>query len=940
MSACTIEPVDLRCEYKVNPLGIDVDIPRLSWKLRADGRGRKQGAYQVLVASSPELLAEDKADLWDSGKVESDHTVNVVFDGLLQERSLSYMSSMKKRWWKVRAWDADDRVSDWSDTAWWEFGLFLRTEWHPEGDWKTRWIGLRTDPIVDGLDPALYLRRDFALPKPVKRARLFATALGVYAPYINGTRAGDEVLAPGYTDYHKHVQYQTYDVGHLLREGDNAIGMVLAGGWFSGWSPFNGFHTFGERPRSVVQLHVEYEDGEEAIVASDEEWTATTGPVLASDIYMGETYDARREMPGWSEPGFDAGDWSPVDIQRWGTVPVKAQAAPPIRRMGELKAVSVNTLPDGAVIVDLGQNFAGRVRLTVRGTAGDTVTLRHGEWLNPDGTLWTGNLGSAKATDTYILKGGEEEIYEPTFTYHGFRYVEVTGYPGEPSLDAVTGIVLHADIPQTGAFECSNPLINKVHEATLWGQRSNFLSVPTDCPQRSERAGWTGDGMVFAGTACFLMDSASFLSKWMLDIEKAQSDKGSFPDFAPRAATAWDGDGAPGWAEAGIVIPWTLYQRYGDTRIIRKHYAAMTKFMDYIREPNGNYLRQERCNHNMADWLNMDAYTGWDTLATALWAYDAMLMSRMARAIGREHDAVAYEELYGNIKTAFNEAYVTEDGRVLGENIGHPPGDKFERREETDNQTGYVLALAFDLLDGDARRMAADNLVERIKARDWHLSTGFIGTGFLLPALEKIGRLDVAYRLLETDTLPSWIYMVKSGATTMWERWDGWTEERGPEASLNHFAFGCVCDWLYRSVAGIDVDLDRPAFRHIVMRPRPGGSLDWAGAEYESVQGKIASRWERKDGTFRWNITIPPNTTATVHVPTSDPESVTESGTPAADAEGVEFVRTAVGRHRVAQTAPGAVLQDPENTVIYTIGSGDYFFEAKEKRLVEASPSI
>jgi len=910
MNDASIAPVDPRCEYKRNPLGIDVSVPRLSWKLASDARAQAQSAYQVLVATREDLLEEGKADLWDSGKVISNDSSQVAYAGLPQERHIGYCSSLQRRYWKVRVWDGEDRVSDWSETAWWEYGLLTRPDWTATTEWKNWWMGLEAGPIVDDLQPVLYLRRDFTLAKPIRRARLYATALGLYKLYTNGSLVSEDIFTPGFTDYHRHVLYQGYDVTDLLRETENTLGVVLAGGWFCGWCPFGGYRSYGERPRALVHLYVEYEDETVEVVVSDDTWKGSTGPILASDLYAGETYDARLEAPGWAEPGFDCSDWKSVDTCQWGTVPLEAQQAPPIRRIEELNPIAMQTAPDGKTIVDLGQNFAGWVRLKVRGEAGDTVVMRFGEWLNTDGSLWTGNLGSAKATDTYILKGTGEEIYEPSFTYHGFRYVEVSGYPGELTEDALTGIVVHADCELTGTFECSSDMINKIHEATKWGQRSNYLSVPTDCPQRSERAGWTGDAQIFARTGTFIMDSAAFLAKWIVDVRKAQSNRGAYTDFAPRSITAWDGDGAPAWADAGIIVPWVVYEAYGDTRVIRKHYASMQLFMNYIGEVNPNYLRQNRCNHNMADWLNVDAYTGWDVLATAFWAYDAMLMSRMARAIGREDDATRYDELFARIKAAFNGAYVSDDGRIMGENVARAPGETFERKPETDNQTGYVLALAYGLLDGDIRRAAGERLVERIEQRDWHLSTGFNGVRFLLPVLADIGRLDVAYRLLETETLPSWGYMVQSGATTIWERWDGWTGEKGPQASLNHFAFGSVCEWLYTAVAGIDTDADRPGYKHIVLCPLPGGSLTWTRAEYESIHGRIASHWRRENGAFHWEVTVPPNTAATAHVPVGESGNVTEGGQPVEKAPGVTFERTEGDR------------------AIYALGSGTYRFES------------
>jgi len=621
MDNATITPVFLRCEYKVNPLGIDVKKPRLSWVLESDerdvhaveDRGRMQSAYRVLVATSEELLNEDKGDLWDSGKIESEQSNQVVYDGKVLSRTYQNDDTFRRCYWKVRVWDKQGRASRWSDTAWWEMGFLSQP------DWKAKWIGFQTPPLVEDQDLGAcpYLRKEFKVEKPVARARVYASALGLYRLFLNGERVGEDYFTPGWTDYHKRVQYQTYDITEMLRSGENAIGMVLAGGWFSGRCGFSGYRVYGDRPHALVHLHLFFEDGSTEMVVSDDSWKASTGPILASDIQMGETYDARREMPGWAEPGFDDSAWQPVDTQQWSTTPLVAQYAPTVRKTQEIRPISMNRLPDGCFVFDLGQNIAGWVRLKVQGDAGTTVRIRHAEILNADGTINPKNYGYAKSIDYYTLKGGGEEIYEPSFTYHGFRYVELTGYPGEPGLDSVTGIVVHTDTPLTGTFECSNPMVNKIYENTVWSQRANSMTVPTDCPQRSERAGWTGDAQIFARTACFNMDVAAFLTKYMTDVVDAQSAEGAFPDFAPRIPAGWAGDAAPGWGEVGIIVPWTLYLCYGDTRILEKHYHAMQRWMDYIYEENHNYLRQNRTNNNVADWLNVDSYTAWDMLATA-----------------------------------------------------------------------------------------------------------------------------------------------------------------------------------------------------------------------------------------------------------------------------------------------------------------------------------
>jgi alpha-L-rhamnosidase len=607
-------------------------------------------------------------------------------------------------------------------------------------------------------------------------------------------------------------------------------------------------------------------------------------------------------MTGWAEPGFNDSEWYGVGLEGLGQALLVAQPDEGVKVTEEVMANTVTEPESGVYIFDMGQNMVGWVRLKVEGEPGTEVTIRHAEALNPDGTIYTTNLRFARATDHYVLAGrGEEEVYEPRFTFHGFRYVEVTGYPGEPPLDAITGRVVHSATPPTGSFECSSPMVNKLQSNIVWGQRGNFLSIPTDCPQRDERLGWTGDAQIFVRTASFNMDVAAFFEKWMVDVEDAQSPEGAFPDVAPLLPMSLDlSRGAPAWGDAGIIVPWTIYRFYGDTRIVEKHYGAMTRWLDYLREANPELLRMNKLGNNYGDWLSLFGdTTPRDLLATAYWAYDAKLMAEMARATGRDGDAAAYEELFENIKGAFNRAYVDPEGRVKG-----------------DTQTGYVLALHMDLLPEELRAAAAEHLVEAIERKDWHLSTGFVGVGYLCPVLTETGHSDVAYRLLNNETYPSWGYTMRNGATTVWERWDGWTEEKGFQSpnmnSFNHFSLGSVGEWLYRYVAGIDAET--PGFGRILIRPRPGGGLTHARAEYDSVRGKIVSAWSIEGDQFNLRVTIPPNTTATIHVPAADGARVSEGGRPVEEAEGVEPLR-----------------RDGEEAIL-SVGSGRYEFAGRVAR--------
>ena len=903
MPQAGIWPVRLRCEYRSDPLGIDETTPRLSWALEAEGRGQSQSAYRILVAFNEGDLEAEENLLWDSGRVESSRSVGIEYEG-------EALRSGSRCVWKVCAWDEAGNPSLYSDPAVFELGLLKSSDW--EGVWITLGegpqedfeppTGDKYDDVGPGLVPSPYLRKEFRLEKPVHKARLYTTARGVYEPYVNGERVGKDVLAPGWTDYRKRIQYQTYDVTGLLAEGRNALGAVLGDGWYAGFVGFDPKHRgahYGSRALLLAQLEVEYEDSTAQTIVSDSSWKSSTGPILYSDLLVGESYDARQEMAGWNEPGFDDSDWYPVGVEEVEGPPLVAQPDEGVRVTGEVAAKAVTEPKRGVYVFDMGQNMVGWVRLKVEGEAGTEVTLRHAEALNPDGTIYTTNLRFARATDRYVLRSGGEEVYEPRFTFHGFRYVEVTGYPGEPSLETITGrVVCSATLP-AGSFECSSPMVNKLQSNIVWGQRGNFLSIPTDCPQRDERLGWMGDAQIFVRTAAFNMDIAAFFEKWMVDVEDNLSPEGAFPDVAPLfgdRSEAFLRQGSPAWGDAGVIVPWTIYKTYGDTRIVEKHYDAMCRWMEYLREANPELLRRNKMGNNYGDWLSPKGdYTPKDLLATAYWAYDAKLMAEMAEAIGRGEEAKGYENLFKGIKGAFNESYVAPDGRIKG-----------------DTQTCYVLALHMGLLPEELRPAAAEHLMVAIEREDWHLSTGFVGVGYLCPVLTEAGHSDIAYRLLNNDTYPSWGYTIRQGATTIWERWDGWTEERGFQSpnmnSFNHYSLGSVGEWLYRYVAGIDQDPRSSGYKHIVIHPHPGGGLASAGAQYDSIRGMVVSKWEIVDGLFQLKTTIPANTTATVHIPALGGTAVSESGRPLDRAEGVELLR----------------LEDGEAVV--AVGSGRYEF--------------
>ncbi|MGG4035978.1 glycoside hydrolase family 78 protein [Paenibacillus cisolokensis] len=850
-----IEVVELLTEYAEEPLGLDTRRPRFSWKLASEERGQRQQAYRVLVSTDAEALRRDEGDMWDSGRVLSDQSVHVRYAG-------KPLKSGTRYYWKVRVWDRDGVSAGWSRQASWTMGLL-----DPD-DWQAKWIGMDV-PHSEEYRPVTYLRRTFRVRKPVARAVVHSSALGVYRLFIGGRRVGDHELAPGWTDYSKRIQYQTFEVTDFIGGGEQAIGAMLGTGWYCGKLAMVGKRTYGYCPYLIVQLHLEYEDGTKETIVTDETWRVSEGALRYSEIFRGEWCDARLERHGWLEPGYDDAGWSrPIELpyrgDRYGGKLV-AQPDPPVRATREIRPASVTRTGDGVYLFNFGQNMVGRVRLKTSAPRGAAIAIDHAEALDADGKLYKANLRTAVQRDVYIAAGEGTEVYEPCFTYHGFRYVEVSGLSHEPDADTLTGVVIHTDGPEAGRFETSHPLVNRLHANIVWGQRGNFVSVPTDCPQRDERLGWTGDAQVFCRTATFNMESARFFAKYAADMCDAQLDSGSFSDVAPncgyhqrkvakRRGTEWTRPYSAGWADAGVIIPWTVYQVYGDTDILERCYPAMVSYMGYL----AGIAREDRIpaelTHNYGDWLSMHADTPRELISNAYFAYSTGIMARIAAVLGHEEDAIRYREREKRIKAAFCQDFVLPDGRLRG-----------------GTQTAYALALAMGLLPEPAARLAARHLADEVKAGGCHPTSGFIGIRHLLPALSDYGYTDAAYELLLQETFPSWLHQIRSGATTMWERWDGYTEEGAINGSrmnsFNHYAFGAVGEWLYRYMAGIDTDPERPGFKHIRIAPRPGGGIAEVRAEHESMYGTIGSAWQMRDGKFRIEVRIPVNTTATIRLP-------------------------------------------------------------------------
>ena len=892
MSSAACRPVHLRCEYFENPLGIDEPRPRLSWWLDAEHRrGARQTAYQILASSE----LGGAPDLWDSGKVPSDASTHIVYAG-------TPLRSRQRSWWRVRVWDECGRVAESTERAWWEMGLLERC------DWKAHWIG---GPLTGGrwtTVPAPYLRRTFFVGARVARARLHATALGLYEARLNGQRVGDSQLAPGWTDYRKRVTYQSFDITPMLVVGDNTLGAILGDGWYCGHVAWRGRQLYGDRPKFLAQVVIDYLDGRSETIGTDSTWKFAYGPLLGSDLLMGESYDARLEFPGWDRPGFDDRGWLPARLGNGNGVALEALRAPAVRALHEFKARPLAALPGhkprAVRRYDFGQNLVGRVRLRMHGAAGATLTLRHAEMLEPDGRLHCANLRTARATDHYTLRGeAAGEVFDPHFACHGFRYIELETHGPDVEIEEVVGVALHSDLPLTGEFSCSDPLVNQLQKNIQWSQRGNFLAVPTDCPQRDERLGWTGDAQVFVRTAAFNMEVTSFLGRWLQSLADAQVAHGTIPAVAP-AIEDVPADGGPAWADAATICPWTIYLCSGDRRLIEQCFSTSARYVDELRTENPDFIRRKTAHgfEGYGDWLapddsnKIDGGTPKELIGTAFFAESARLVAAMADVLQKKADAKTYSALAEAVRTAFQRTFLTPDGSLT-----------------VATQTACVLALQFDLVPPKQRARVADLLVRDIERRGWKLSTGFIGSAYLPHVLTATGHLDVAYRLLLQRQCPSWLYAVTQGATTIWERWDGWTQERGFQDpgmnSFNHYAFGAIGAWLYAVVAGIEIDPGAPGYKHMLLQPHPGCGLATVRARFASPHGEISSAWRSNSVRFDWDVTVPANASATARLPAPSSARITEGGKPFDRVPGISrIVRTkdaatcelAGGRYRFA----------------------------------------
>ncbi len=867
-----------RCEYLVDPSGIDVLSPRLSWELTGGSRGTRQTAYQVLVASSADLLAQDHGDVWDSGKVASARSIGVGYAG-------RELESGERIYWKIRAWDQADQPSPWSSPATWSMGLLS------PGDWAARWIGKDEDvtKLVDRRLPARWVRRDFSLGKPVRSAVVYMSGLGLSELQINGQKIGDEVLSPALSDYTQHVFYVTHDVTSQLKQGANAIGVILGNGrFFAPRDPLPRVTTNYGMPKLLLKMHIQFEDGSTQDLVSDDSWKiSTAGPIIANNEYDGEEYDARKEFDGWSSPGFDDSKWDAASLVVGPGGKLASAMDNPIRVTGTIDPKTVTEIQPGVFIYDLGQNMVGWCRLKVSGPAGTVVSMRFAETLNPDGTLYIANLRKAKVTDIYTLKGQGVETWSPRFTYHGFRYVEVKGFPGKPALDAIQGCIVNDDLPAAGEFACSDPTINAVYRNIVWGVRGNYRSIPTDCPQRDERQGWLGDRAAESRGEGYIFDNGALYAKWVRDMSDAQRADGNISDVCP---TYWPlyTDNVT-WPSALVIIPGTLRDLNGDMQPIARNYPAMVRWVDYV----STFIKDGLVPiDKYGDWCMPPAdpkiihstdpaqQTAKAILGTTYFYHCLLQMAQYATLLDKSDDAARFLTLADQLKQGLNDKYLN---RATG-------------FYDNGSQTSSVLPLAFDMTPPELKQKIFDQLVAKIEKESGdHIGTGLVGGQWLNRVLSDNGRADISYRIATNRTYPSWGYMVDHGATTVWELWNGNTADPAMNSGNHVMLVGDLVVWLYEYLAGIKPDTQAPGFKHIVMKPTIVGDLNFVKASHHSPYGWITSEWHRTGTTFDWKITVPPNSTATVWIPTAAGTAVLESGSKLDAAAGVKLSRGEAG---------------------------------------------
>jgi alpha-L-rhamnosidase len=873
---------DPRCEGLSEAPLIDTAEPRFSWRLESAARDTRQTAWQVRVAEVAGA-GRPSARTAESGRIESGETQWVRCPGFTARPRRTYA-------WQVRVWDNHGRSSAWSRPR--EFGTGLLGE-----EWPADWIGDGRTVERGATLPARYLRGTFRLARRPARARLFLSAFGLVEPRVNGRAVTSDLFVPGWPDYRQRLFYVAYDVAGLLRRGENAWGAILGDGWYSG--TILPLHQYGPEPMCSAFIDLTGADGRVTRITTGADWRWAEGPIRMNSIYQGETYDARRADDAWCTVAGCGWRWRPVSVRPALRVYpcATARLSPPVRRIETLRPVSRREVKPGVFVYDLGQNMVGWVRLRVRAAAGSKITVRHAEMLDERGRIYTTNLRSAAATARYTARGGGKETWEPRFTYFGFRYVELSGV-ARPADDAVEGVVVHTDLPRTGAFRCSDRWLNRLYRNTLWGQKGNFLELPTDCPQRDERLGWTGDTQVFCNTALYNLAAGPFYRQWLFALRDSFRDgpDGGFGDTAPSTG---HGHGSAGWAEAGFIVPWVVWLHTGDRRVLEESMPSIQHAIELMVNQSPDGIRESP--EAWGDWLSpgfelFKAPPEYRLIATAYFAHAADLAARIAALVGRPELAARNRAIRDRIRAAFRRRYVAKDGRVAG-----------------DVQTSYLLALAFDLVRPRERDRVAAHLIRTLAEKGNHLATGFLGTPLIMPVLTALGRTDLAYAVLGQKTFPGWLFSVKNGATTIWERWDSWTPEQGFNRhgmnSFNHYAYGCVVQWFYDTIAGLRPVPAAPGWKHFRIAPTPGGGLTSAAAALETPHGRAASAWKIEGGRMRLTVRIPPNTRADVELPSATARGITLDGSPlrgSRRSRGRTVVGLPSGEYRFDLPAPGS----------------------------------
>ena len=871
------KPVSLKCEYTVNPIGIDALKPRLSWRLQDERRGAAQTAWQILVATDSLQLLRGKADAWNSGKIYSDKTNNIQYKG-------SALQSRKKYYWKVMLWDKDGKPSASSAVASWEMGILQLKEW------RGYWINDGNDTTFK---PAPYFRKTFAAAPGIKKATAYICGLGYYELRINGKKVGDHVLDPGYTRFDKTALYVTYDITSAFSNGENAIGILLGNGWYNEQSRAVWyFHKapWRERPKFLLNIYVEYVNGKTDLIVSDSSWKTSPSPIIFNNLYSGEYYDARIEQKDWNQPGFNDTEWIKAVACRPQAGKLTAQVMPPVRITKEIKPVSVKRLSDTLYVFDMGQNFAGLSKLHVSGERGTVISLKHGEDLSANGgtRLNQKNISvhyrfedstEAAQTDKFILKGEGTEEFTQHFAYHGYRYVEVkSDKPINLTANSLTGLVVHTDFERIGTFSCSNDLLNKIYTAGIWSYISNAHSIPTDCPQR-EKNGWTGDGHIAAEVGLYNFDAILFYEKWINDFVDEQRQSGELPGIIPSSGWGYTFGNGPVWDAAMIFIPWYIYQYYGDDYLIHKYYPHYKRYVDYLTfRADSNHIQ----HIGLGDWSPYKSRTPIELTSTSYYYQQALLLSKFASITGKKEDEKYYLQLAEKIKSSINQNLFDKEKSIYANGT----------------QTALSTMLCQDVVPAEYKDRVVDNLVRKAEENDNHLDVGMIGSKYLLNALTENGRNDVAYKIATQTSRPSWGWWLAQGETTFQEGW-------GLGPSRNHIFLGEIVAWFYKALAGINIDPAKPGYKNIIIKPQFAEGLSSVAAKTTSVHGDIISSWERSGDNIRVNVTIPPNSTATFFLALKAGQTIFESGKP------VKFTRVS------------------EKLIRLQITSGKYQFEIK-----------